>query len=36
MVRTTYLPIFNHFVYSDLDIWSVTLDQGRNTSFGPV
>jgi hypothetical protein len=26
----------NHYVYSDLDLWPVTLDQGRDTSLGPV
>ena len=35
MVRTNYLPIFNHFVYSDLDLWPITLDQGHDTSLGP-
>jgi hypothetical protein len=35
MARTNYLPIFNHCVYSDLDLWSITLDQGYGTSLGP-
>jgi hypothetical protein len=26
----------NHYVYCDLDLWPVTLDQGRNTFLGPV
>jgi hypothetical protein len=26
----------NHYVYSDVDLWKVTLDQGRDTSLGPV
>jgi hypothetical protein len=26
----------NHYVYNDLDLWPVTLDQSRNTSLGPV
>jgi hypothetical protein len=26
----------NHHVYSDLDLWPVTLDQGCDTSLGPV
>jgi hypothetical protein len=26
----------NHYVYSDLDLWPVTFDQGRDTSLGPV
>jgi hypothetical protein len=36
MARTIYLPMFNHYVYSDLDLWPVTLDQGDDTSLGPV
>jgi hypothetical protein len=35
MARTNYLPIFNHYVYSDLDLWPITLDQGHDTSLGP-
>jgi hypothetical protein len=27
------LPIFNHYVYSDL--YLITLDQGHDTSLGP-
>ena len=34
MVWTNYLPIFNHFVYSDLDLWPITLNQGHDTSLG--
>jgi hypothetical protein len=26
----------NHYRYSDLDLWPVTLGQGCDTSFGPV
>jgi hypothetical protein len=26
----------NLYVYSDLDLWPVTLDQGHDTSFGPM
>jgi hypothetical protein len=26
----------NHYVYSDFDLWLVTLDHGRDTSLGPV
>jgi hypothetical protein len=36
MPRTIYLPIFNHSVYSDLDFWSVTLEEGHDTSLGAV
>ena len=25
----------NHYEYSDLDLWPVTLDQGCDTFFGP-
>jgi hypothetical protein len=25
----------NHYVYSDLDLWPVTLDQGPDTYVGP-
>jgi hypothetical protein len=35
MARTNYLPIFNYNVYSDLDLWPITLDQGHDTSLGP-
>jgi hypothetical protein len=35
MARTNYLPIFNHYMYSDLDLWPITLDQGHDTSLGP-
>jgi hypothetical protein len=35
MARTNYLPIFNYYVYSDLDLWPTTLDQGHDTSLGP-
>jgi hypothetical protein len=35
MARTNYLPIFNNYVYNDLDLWPITLDQGHNTSLGP-
>jgi hypothetical protein len=33
MALTNYLPILNHYVYSDLDLWPITLDQGDDTSF---
>jgi hypothetical protein len=26
---------FNHYVYSDLDLWPITLNQGHDTSLGP-
>jgi hypothetical protein len=26
----------NHYMYSDHDLWPVTLDQGRDTSLSPV
>jgi hypothetical protein len=26
----------NHYVYSELDLWPVTLDQGHDISLGPV
>jgi hypothetical protein len=32
MAQKNYLPIFNHYVYRDLDLWSITLDQGHDTS----
>jgi hypothetical protein len=35
MARTIYLPIFKHYVYSDLDLWPIKLDQGHDTSPGP-
>jgi hypothetical protein len=35
MARTNYLPIFNHYVYSNFDLWPITLDQGHDTSLGP-
>jgi hypothetical protein len=35
MARTNYLPIFNHYVYSDLDLWHITLDQGHDIPLGP-
>jgi hypothetical protein len=34
MAQTNYLPIFKHYVYSDLDLWPKTLDQGHDTSLG--
>jgi hypothetical protein len=33
MAWTNYLPILKHYMYSDLDLWPVTLDQGHDT-FG--
>jgi hypothetical protein len=27
MAQTNYLPILYHYVYSDLDLWPITLDQ---------
>jgi hypothetical protein len=35
MALTNYLPIFNHYVYSELDLWPITLDQDYDTSLGP-
>jgi hypothetical protein len=35
MARTNYLAIFNHYVYSDFDLWPITLDQGHDTFLGP-
>jgi hypothetical protein len=35
MAQTNYLPIFNHYVYSDLDLWPISLDQGHDTFLGP-
>jgi hypothetical protein len=35
MARTNYLPIFSHYVYGDLDLWPIILDQGHDTSLGP-
>jgi hypothetical protein len=35
MTWTNYLPIFNHYVYSDLNLRPITLDQGHDTSLGP-
>jgi hypothetical protein len=35
MARKNYLPILNHYVYSNLDLRPLTLDQGHDTSLGP-
>jgi hypothetical protein len=35
MARTNYLPIFNHYVYCDLDLSPITLNQGHDTSLCP-
>jgi hypothetical protein len=34
MAWANYLPIFNNYVYSDLDLWPITLNQGHDTSLG--
>jgi hypothetical protein len=35
MARTIYLSFFKNYVYSDVDLWPITLDQGHDTSLGP-
>jgi hypothetical protein len=35
MAQTNYYQFFNHYVYSDLDLLPITLDQGHDTSLGP-
>jgi hypothetical protein len=31
--RQTICQLLNHYVYNDLDIWPITLDQGHDTSL---
>ena len=33
MAQTSYLPIFHHYMYRNLDLWPVTFDQGHDTSL---
>jgi hypothetical protein len=35
MARTNYCQFFNNYVYSGLDLWPITLDQGHDISLGP-
>jgi hypothetical protein len=35
MPQISYCQFYNNYVYSDLDLWPLTLDQGHDTSLDP-